>query len=224
MNKIINLLLLFALIIVVPACNAVYKKHYSNGYTFLNHKKNKDIAISEKQLNLQNNTIHNIDKDIVKEKLKEQQKAEQSYRTYHKYLNKIENNASGKFLAGINKLSLKKIDALKADTIYRKEPPKKGNYNSSADVKDKAQLAMIFGIVSLASFFVVWILSLIPAVIALIIAKKAITMAKLSGEEMPSDAKTARLLALISIGLNILSIVLVLLYLLLVIILISATI
>lgn len=221
-HKYLSFLAALVFFVTISACNSVYKKHYSSGYTLLKHKNNTSAKVAANQKSLQEKTVQIIEKDIAEAKKEEQQKAEKSYQTYHKSLNKIENNVPGKLLSGINKLTLKKIDALKADTIYRKVPPKSGNQNSSVEVQDKAQMAMIFGIVSLASFFLVWILSLIPAIIALVMAKKANAMAKLNGDELPKEANLAKILAWVSIGLNILSFLIILLYLILVIILFAS--
>ena len=89
----------------------------------------------------------------------------------------------------------------------------------SSDVNDKAQTALILSIVSIGAFFLLWFLSLIPAIIALSMVKKAKAMAKLSGQEAPSNANTAKILAWVTIGLNVLSLLLILLYILFIILL-----
>lgn len=210
-------LIIFLIAIVFASCSSVYKKHYDNGYTFFKHKKKAQVENAQIAKNIQQKSIEEINSNLKSEKEKEQRKAEKSYQTYHRSIDKIENNASGRLLTSINKFTLKKIETLKPDTIYRKEPPKQGN--KSSDVKDKAQTALILAIVSIVAFWLVWILSLIPAIIAITMAKKAKAMAQLSGEEMPNDANTAKIIAWITIGLNLLSILVILLYILFIIIL-----
>jgi hypothetical protein len=52
-------------------------------------------------------------------------------------------------------------------------------------------------------------------------ARKANAMAKLNGEPLPNDARIAKILAWVTIGLNLLAILLLLLYLIFIIILIG---
>lgn len=210
----------FVIALLSTSCNSVYKKHYGNGYTFLPQKKKAPVEAAAKNKNIQQKALEEISLDIKKEKQKEQKKAEQSYHTYHKSLDKVENNAPARFLSSINKFTTKKIEALKRDTIYRKEPAKPGSMSEA--VKDKSQNALIFAIVSIVTFWFLWLLSLIPAIIALSMAKKAIAMAKLSGDTVPSDANTAKIIAWVTIGLNLLSIVVIVLYILLLLLLIAS--
>jgi hypothetical protein len=166
---------------------------------------------------LQERTLNAISQQSQKDKAAELNKEQGNYQTYHKSLNSIENNKPGKLLTSINKITLKKIDALKADTVYRKEPAKNSESNSS--IQDKSQTALIFAIVSLPAFFLVWLISLIPAIIALTMVRKAKAMAKLTGEPLPSNVNTAKIIAWVTIGLNALSLLLILLYILLIVLL-----
>ena len=209
-------LIIFLIAIVFASCSSVYKKHYDNGYTFLKHKKKANVQNSQIAKDLQQKSIGELNANLKLEKEKEQKKAEKSYQTYHKSLEKIENNASGRLLTSINKFTLKKIEALKPDTIYRKEPAKSGAM--SEDVKNKAQVALILAIVSIVIVWFVAFLSLIPAIIALVMAKKAAAMAKLSGEAPPNDANTAKILAWVTIGINILALLILILWIMFIII------
>ena len=89
-------------------------------------------------------------------------------------------------------------------------------------VESKARTALILSIVSIALVWFIWILALIPAIIALAMAKKANAMAKLSGEAMPSEANTAKIIAWVTIGLNILFSIILLLYIALVLLILSS--
>lgn len=217
--KFIHLLLAIVILSSISSCSSVYKKHYDKGFTLLQHKKQAHRELSGKAPDIQHKTITALNQDIKKQKAEEQKKAEKSYQTLHKSLNKIENNAPGRVLSSINKFSLKKIEALKTDTLYRKEPLK--NSNTSLEIRDKAQNALIFAIVSIVTFWFLWIFSLIPAIIALAMVKKANAMAKLNGDALPSDANTARIIAWVTIGLNLLSLLIVILYILFIIILLA---
>jgi hypothetical protein len=218
--RISSFLIILLTSLFVASCSSVYKKHYENGYTFIKHKKKITNQVEVKKPDLQERTLTAISQETKKEKAIEQKKAEDQYQTYHKSLSKIQNNKAGKLLSSINKFTLKKIDALKPDTVYRKEPPKKTELSSS--IQDKSQTALIFAIVSLPSFFLVWLLSLIPAIIALMMVQKAKAMAKLTGEPLPSNVNTAKIIAWVTIGLNALSLLLILLYILLIIILLAS--
>jgi len=211
------LVLLIAL--VFASCSSVYKKHYDNGYTFLKHKKKAQVQNSQHAKDIQQKSIQELNANLKLEKEKEQKKAEKSYQTYHKSIDKIENNAPGRLLSNVNKFTLKKIEALKPDTIYRKEPAQSNAMSSS--VKNKAQTALILAIASIVLVWFLIFLSLIPAIIALSMAKKAEAMAKLSGDAPPNDANTAKIIAWVTVGLNLLAILLIILWLLLVIILLG---
>lgn len=212
-----NHFLVLIIALIITSCGSVYKKHYDNGYTIIKHKKKGNEQLATKPKDIQQKSVNELSFDLQTEKQIEQKKAEKTFQTYHKSLNKIENNAPGRVLTSINKLTLNKIESLKADTVYRKAPAKEGNMSS--DVDDKAQTALILSIVSIGAFFLLWFLSLIPAIIALSMVKKAKAMAKLSGQEAPSNANTAKILAWVTIGLNVLSLLLILLYILFIILL-----
>ena len=66
-----------------------------------------------------------------------------------------------------------------------------------------------------------FVLSLIPAIIALVMVKKAEEIAKLSGESTPSNANAAKIIAWVTIGLNLLAILIIILYLLLILIILG---
>jgi preprotein translocase subunit SecF len=165
-----NHFLVLIIALIITSCGSVYKKHYDNGYTFIKHKKKAQMQNSQIAKDLQQKSIGELNANLKLEKEKEQKKAEKSYQTYHKSLEKIENNAPGRVLTSINKFTLKKIEALKPDTVYRKEPAKSGAM--SEDVKNKAQVALILAIVSIVIVWFVAFLSLIPAIIALVMAKE----------------------------------------------------
>ena len=217
--RISNFLLLLLMALFMASCSSVYKKHYDNGYTFIKHKRNATNQIVAKKPDIQQRTLNEIKLEVKKDKVTEQKKAEKTYQTYHRSLNKIENNAPGKMLTSINKFVLRKMEALKTDTIYRKTPPKGNNPNSESS--KKAQNALIFAIVSIAVIWFLWILSLIPALIALSMAKKAKAIAKINGETEPEGAKAARIIALVTVCLNAISLIIIILYILLIILLLS---
>lgn len=121
--RISSFLIILLTSLFVASCSSVYKKHYENGYTFIKHKKKITNQVEVKKPDLQERTLTAISQETKKEKAIEQKKAEDQYQTYHKSLSKIQNNKAGKLLSSINKFTLKKIDALKPDTVYRKEPP-----------------------------------------------------------------------------------------------------
>jgi len=211
----LSLILTCFLALLIASCSSVYKKHYDNGFTFIKHKKKTNVEVATKKQDLQQNSVAIINQNAQNDKLLEQKKADKSFQTYHKNIDKINNNAPGRLLSSINKFSLNKIQSLKPDTLYRKEPAKSNPMNDAT--KNKAQAALVFGIVSIVAFWFLWILSLIPAIIALSMAKKANAMAKLNGEPPPSDANTAKILAWVTIGLNLLSLLIILLYIMLII-------
>jgi hypothetical protein len=136
----------------------------------------------------------------------EQKKAEETYQTYHKSLDKIQSNPPARLLSNINKFSLRKMESLKTDTLYRKEPIKSGSMAEA--INNKARTAMVLAIISLVVFWLLFVLSLIPALIALAMAKKANSMAKLNGDSLPNDANTAKIIAWVTIGLNLLALLL----------------
>jgi len=217
-NKLFIIFSLFAF--VFASCNSIYKKHYNNGYTFIKHNKKSKVEVAKKEQTLQEKSIAIVQRETETEKHNAQINAEKTFQTYHKSLDKIQNNAPGRLLSSINKISIDKIDALKSNKLYRKQQPK--DDSASKALNDKTQTALILAIVSIVSFFLLSFLSLIPAIIALAFAKKATAMAQLNGVPVPSDVKTAKVLAWITIGLNILMLILIALYLLLIILIISS--
>jgi hypothetical protein len=212
-------LLIISFAFLMNSCGSVYKKHYDNGYTFMKHKKKPNQQIAVKSSDLQQKSLDIVSQEIKKEKEIEQKKSELSFQTYHKSLNKIENNGPARLISSINKISLRKISALKTDTIYRKLPAK-GDINSQI-VKKKSEAALVFALISIVTFWFLFVLSLIPAIIALVMIKKAEGIAKLNGESMPDNASAARIIAWVTIGLNILAILLIILWVLLVLILLG---
>ncbi len=204
---------------MLNSCSSVYKKHYDNGFTFMKHNKKVNPVKSNKSKDLQEHSIVVLNDEIKKEKQKEQKKAEENYQTYHKYSNKIQNNAPGRVLSSINKIALKKIDALKPDTIYRKEPA--SNDILQKKVEEKANDALTVSFFAFVLFLSLFFLSLIPAFIAISMAKKAEAMAKLNGQPVPSDAHSAKTLAFFIIGLNAFLLTLLILYLIFLILIIT---
>jgi hypothetical protein len=215
--KTYQFILLMSIAFLLDSCGSIYKKHYDNGYTFLSHKKKSKTELLSKSENLQQKSLNELSQEIKKEKQLEQKKSEETYQTYHKSLAKIQNNKPARLLSSINKFSLKKMESLKTDTLYRKEPNKGSSMAQS--INDKARVAMILAIISLVLFWLLFILSLIPAIIALTMAKKANSMAKLNGDVMPSDANTAKIIAWVTIGLNMLALLLIIFYILFIILL-----
>jgi hypothetical protein len=222
--KSIRFWLVISFAFLISACGTIYKKHYDNGYTFIKHKKKQTAEIPNKTLNLQENSIDLISKKINEDKVQEHKKSASSFQTYHKQLNKTQKKTQALFSSNANKFSFNKIEALKTDTLYRKEPIK--NNAVAESIKIKSQNALILGIISLIVFlvflfFYLFILSLIPAIIALVMVKKINSTAKLNGEKVPSSANAARVLAWITIGLNILAFLLFLLVIVLLILIVG---
>ena len=217
--KNIHAIIIIAIALVLNSCGSVYKKHYGNGFTFIKHNKKENPIKSNKNKDLQEHSIALLNDDIKKEKEKEQKVAEENYQTYHKYTNKIQNNVTGRILSSINKVTLKKIDALKPDTIYRKEPA--SNDILQKKVEEKANDALTVALFSLVAFLTLSFLSLIPAFVAISMAQKAEAMAKLNGKPMPSDAHSAKTLAFFIIGLNALLITFIFLYIVFIVLLIA---
>jgi hypothetical protein len=217
-------LILISLAFLFNSCGSIYKKHYESGYTFIKHKKKSSPEVATKSIDLQQNTLNVVSQQIKKEKETELKESKANYHTYHSELFKGKKGTPIRLTSNTNNFSMSKIGALKRDTIYRKEPPK--SVPVSDAVSNKAQASLIFSIVSVAVFFLflfffLFILSLIPAIIALVMARKANAMAKLNGEPLPNDARIAKILAWVTIGLNLLAILLLLLYLIFIIILIG---
>lgn len=218
--KSIHFVLLLFFAFLLNSCSSIYKKHYDHGYTFIKHKKKSNAEVARKTNDIQQKSLNEISLEIKKEKQLEQTKSEETYQTYHKSLDKIQNNAPARLISSINKFSLRKIESLKADTLYRKEPVKSGSISEA--VMDKSRTAMILAIVSLVVFWLLFVLSLIPAFIALSMVKKASAMAKLNGEALPSEANTAKIIAWVTIGLNLAALLLIILYILLILLILAS--
>jgi uncharacterized protein YcfL len=217
--KTYHFLLVLSFFILVNSCGSIHKKHYDNGFTFIKHKKKSSAALSAKTKDLQQKSLNEISQEIKKEKQQEQKIADETYHSYHKTLDKIQNHPTSRLLSSINKFSLRQIKPLKTDTLYRKEPIKKSSMPE--EVNNKARTALVLAIISIVVFWFLFILSLIPALIALSMARKAESMAKLYGDSLPSDANTAKIIAWVTIGLNLLMILLIILYVILLLLLLG---
>lgn len=217
--KYLHFLLIISIPFLMTACGSVYKKHYDNGYTFFKHKRKAGQPTALKKIEIQQQSIDFIHKGIKKEKDIAQKSATKNYQTYHKAINKIENNAPARLLSSINSISLKKINALKLDTIYRKSPPK-SDINANV-IKKKSEASLVFAIISIIIFWFLFLISLVPAIIALVMVKKAEALAKLNGDTLPSTANAARIIAWVTIGLNILAVFILILYLLLLLVILG---
>lgn len=219
MNKPLLLSLLLS-ILLLPSCSNVYKRHYDNGYTILKRNKNQHKQIVHHKDNIQENTVNVIGEKIREDKKVAQIDAQKSFQTYHKSLNQPERKKQNKLLSSLNRVPLIKNLALSADTVYRKEPPK--NNQTKSNSSEKVQIALVLSIISICVVWFIWFLALIPALIALSMIKKAAATAKLNGEVLSNEADIAKVLAWITIGLNILMLFLVLLYVSIILIALSA--
>jgi hypothetical protein len=211
--------LLIVSVFFIAGCGSLHKKRYDNGYTFLKHKKKAKVEAIVRHRSIQDNTIATVKKDVSSHKQIEVKKSEKSFQTYHKNIEKINKNAPLRLLTTINTISLKKIQSLKADTLYRKEPSR-GNGVSEA-IDKKAQNALILAVVSVTTVWFLWFLTLIPAIISLAMVKKTNEMAKLNGQALPVNANAARIIAWVTIGLNAFIIFLIVLYVLFLILLLG---
>lgn len=209
MNK--TLILVFLLFIfLLPSCSNVYKRHYDHGYTILKNKKRHHKEIVHHKDNIQENTINVIGEKIIDEKKVAEIDAQKSFQTLHKTLNQPEAKIKSKLWTSLNKIQLAKNYTLSADTVYRKEPPK--NSQVKSNTTEKVQIALVLSIISICTVWLIWPFALIPAIIALSMIKKASATAKLNGEILSYEAEITKVLAWITIGLNILLLLLVMLY------------
>lgn len=210
-------LLIILLTFFIASCSSVYKKHYSNGYTLLKHKSKSKPAFVDTKAGIPQNAINLINEQIIQQKQVEQKQIESKFQTFHKANeNGSLKNTKLSFTTSTNKFAIDKIEPLKTDTLYRKQAPNKGQ-TSSANATQLARTAVLLATISLVAFFLVWILSLIPAIIAIVMARRAESIAKLNGDPVLPDVKSARTIAWVTIGLNLLVFLLILLYVALVI-------
>jgi uncharacterized membrane protein SpoIIM required for sporulation len=79
-------------------------------------------------------------------------------------------------------------------------------------IEEKANDALTVALFSFVAILTLSFLSLIPAFVAISMAQKAEAMAKLNGQPVPSDARSAKTLAFFIIGLNALLVALIFLY------------
>jgi len=226
MNKKIHLALLMVAILLVSACNSVYKKHYGNGYTFLKKSHHSKTHHTKDNKGLQQQSI-DVVKDAIKEnKNRDVSKAEQSFETLHKksnqcgQLNNQKADRSKPLIAAVEHLpSLsKEVRKLSNLSIPDKKPEAEANKLAlTALILALASICSIlfFCLVSFLTIYPLSVLfglgSLILAIVSLVFAKGAKRIAELNGLVMPNNATIARFLSWTVIGFHILALLLLML-------------
>lgn len=220
--KKITFLPIVLFVFFISSCGSIYKKQHGNGYTFIKHKKEVSNQIAKnKQPSIQEKSLIEITEQLKQQKNNESKQIAKQSQNLHKQIAKNKTTSTDRLLSQINAKTLNTIAKLKPDTVYRKEPAKKGKGYSRTPAEQKANEALIFAIAGLASFFILTLLSLIPTIIALSMVKKANAIAKISGEAMPEDARLAKIIAYIALGLNLFFLLLIILYIILIIVLLG---
>ncbi len=207
-------LLASLLIMLLSSCAGIYKKQHSSGFTVMSRNHSK-TEINKKQNKAELPQLSSV--KAIKKPITVPENTDVAVTNYHLKYEKLKPEVPSVLYSNSAKISYSDKHFSGTDTLYRKAPSNSDQMRKAID--KKASLALTISIISIVSFWILSIFSLIPAFIALSLIKKSVAMSKINNQEPPSMVKSAKILVWITFSLNIL-LVLLFLFLLLVMLLI----